>query len=302
MTALPQVAVLQPTMGQPEVSREDTGSVAVAVARRLGQALLVVLISLVVLVVLWWAGLKIFHIDPLVGKTPADVWNFFFNNHPKLGTRPQSTSAAQARSQALSGLWTTLGDAALGFVVGMLVALVIASLFVLFEPFEFAFMPIAMLLRSVPLVAMAPLILLIFGHTKVAITLIGTIVVLFPALINIVLGLRSATVETLDVIRVNGGGKLSLLLRVQIPSALPNLFAALRISVPGAMVGAMLGEWISGFEGFGGLIATAHGLGHSTEVWALAFLGVVMSIVLYAIVTIVEAAVLAAWGPNAGAH
>ncbi len=89
---------------------------------------------------------------------------------------------------------------------------------------------------------------------------------------------------------------------MQIPSALPNFFAAVRISVPGAIVGAMLGEFISGFDGFGGLIATAHGLGHSTEVWALAFIGVVLSIVLYAIVTVVETAVLAAWGPNAGVN
>ncbi|GAA4394727.1 hypothetical protein GCM10023147_27110 [Tsukamurella soli] len=277
-----------------------TGSVAGAVGRRVGWSALVVVVSIVVLLVIWWAGLKIFSIDPLVGKTPADVWNFFFDNHPRLGVRPQSQTAGQARSDALSALWTTLTDAALGFVVGMVVALVVASLFVLFDAFEFAFMPIAMLLRSVPLVAMAPLILLIFGHTKVAITLVGTIVVLFPALINIVLGLRSAAPEALDVIRVNGGGRLSALVRVQIPSALPNLLAAVRISVPGAMVGAMLGEWISGFSGFGGLIATAHGLGHSTEVWALAFVGVVVSIALYAVVSVIESAALAAWGPDAG--
>jgi ABC-type nitrate/sulfonate/bicarbonate transport system permease component len=299
LTALAQVELPQrPAVGVS--GNQSSGSLFGAVAKRLGQSLLVVVISLGVLVFIWWAGLKMLTINPLVGKTPADVWNFFFNDHPKLGTRPQSMTAGMARSEAIHGLMTTLRDAGLGFVVGMVVATVIASLFVLFQPFEFAFMPIAMLLRSVPLVAMAPLILLIFGHTKVAITLVGTIVVLFPALINIVLGLKSASSTTLDVITVYGGGKLATLLRVQIPSALPNFFAAVRISVPGAMVGAMLGEWISGFDGFGGRIATAHGLGHSTEVWALAFLGVVTSIVLYAIATIVETAVLAAWGPNAG--
>jgi ABC-type nitrate/sulfonate/bicarbonate transport system permease component len=295
MTAVTELAPRSPA-----VRRTGGASIAGAVAKRLGQSMLIVVVSLAILIGAWWAGLKIFSINPLVGKTPADVWNFFFNAHPKLGVRPQSMSPSQARSEALHGLLTTLGDAGLGFVIGMLVALVIASLFVLFEPFEFAFMPIAMLLRSVPLVAMAPLILLIFGHTKIAIALVGTIVVLFPALINIVLGLRSATPTALDLIRVNGGGKWATLLRVQIPSALPNFFAAVRISVPGAIVGAMLGEFISGFDGFGGLIATAHGLGHSTEVWALAFIGVVLSIVLYAVVTVVEAAVLAAWGPNAG--
>ncbi|MCW2497343.1 ABC transporter permease subunit [Jatrophihabitans sp.] len=294
-------AVLTPTVASidPGLS-EAAGSVGKAVTKRLVQAGLMVVVSLIVLIFLWWAGLKLFGIDPLVGKTPADVWNYFFNAHPKLGVRPQSMSPAQARSEALHGLQTTLADAGLGFFVGLFVSAVIASLFVLFQPFEFAFMPVALLLRSVPLVAMAPLILLIFGHTKTANTLVGTIVVLFPALINMVLGLRSAPPEAIDVIRVNGGGKWMTLLRVQIPSALPNFFAAVRISVPGAMVGAMLAESISGFDGFGGLISTAHGLGHSTEVWALAFIGVVVSIVLYAVVTVIESAVLAAWGPNAG--
>ena len=84
-------------------------------------------------------------------------------------------------------------------------ATVIAIGFVLFQPFEFAFMPIALLLRSVPLVAMAPVLLLIFGQGNLAIAVIAAIVVLFPALVNIVLGLRGASPQALDVIRVNGG-------------------------------------------------------------------------------------------------
>lgn len=284
---------------------EASGSVGLAVARSLGRSLLTLLLSLVVLVVLWWAILKAADLDPLVAKTPSDVWDYFFDADPARGIRPSgldgtAVTPAGARSGALDAVLTTLGDAALGFVVGMLVALVIAALFVLVAPFEFAFMPIALLLRSVPLVAMAPLILLVFGRGTLAITIIGTVVVLFPALINIVLGLRSASSLALDLIRVNGGGKLATLLRVQLPSALPNIFAAIRISVPGAIVGAMLGEFIVGFEGVGGEISTSHGLGHSTQVWALAMLSVAVSFVLYSIVIVVEAAVLASWGPNAG--
>ena len=74
----------------------------------------------------------------------------------------------------------------------MLIATAVAVGFVLYKPFEFAYLPIAMLLRSVPLVAMAPLLLLIFGQGKVGIAVIAGIVVLFPALVNIVLGLTSA--------------------------------------------------------------------------------------------------------------
>ena len=194
----------------------------------------------------------------------------------------------------------TLGDAAIGFVTGLAVASVIAAMFVIIKPFEFAFMPIAMLLRSVPLVAMAPVLLLIFGQGKLGVATIGAIVVLFPALVNIVLGLRSASPLALDLIKVNGGSDLKTLIMVRVPSALPALFASVRISVPGAIVGAMLAEWLSGFTGLGGILNAYKGRGNFSGVWAIVVVSVVTSIVGYAIAAVVEAAALAAWGPDAG--
>jgi ABC-type nitrate/sulfonate/bicarbonate transport system permease component len=168
------------------------------------------------------------------------------------------------------------------------------------KPFEFAFLPIAMLLRSVPLVAMAPVLLLIFGQGKLGVAAIAAIVVLFPALVNIVLGLRSASPMALDLIEVNGGGELKAMLLVRIPAALPSLFASVRISVPGAIVGAMLAEWLSGFTGLGGILSAYKGRGNFGGVWSIVVVSVVTSIVGYALAAIAESAALAAWGPDAG--
>jgi ABC-type nitrate/sulfonate/bicarbonate transport system permease component len=168
------------------------------------------------------------------------------------------------------------------------------------KPLEFAFMPIAMLLRSVPLVALAPVLLLVFGQGKVGVATIAAIVVLFPALVNIVLGLRSASPMALDLIRVNGGSDLKAMLLVRLPSALPSLFASVRISVPGAIVGAMLAEWLSGFTGLGGILSEYKGRGNFGGVWAVVVVSVVTSIVGYAVAAVAEAAALAAWGPDAG--
>ncbi len=210
-------------------------------------------------------------------------------------------SAETARAQLREAWLVTLANAGIGFVtVGLVLAMVIAASFVLFKPFEFAFMPIAMLLRSVPLVAMAPVLLLIFGQGKLGIATIGAIVVLFPALVNIALGLRSASPMSLDLIKVNGGSDLRTLLMVRVPSALPALFASIRISVPGAIVGAMLAEWLSGFTGLGGILNDYKGRGNFGGVWAIVVVSVVTSIVGYAIAAIIESAALAAWGPNAG--
>lgn len=293
-------AVIDPAAPTASFAEKDTsGSVVKIVARRALTSVTVLVSALIGLGIIWIVLFKLFDVNPLVGKTPANVWEYLFTDKPAArGIRPQSLSAEAARSELWGALGTTLLDAAIGFFTGLAIALVIAALFVLIPPVEFAFMPIAMLLRSVPLVAMAPVLLMMFTG-KAAIAAIGAIVVLFPALVNIVIGLRSASPQSLDVVKVYGGSDRDALFKVRIPSALPNFFAAVRISVPGAVVGAMLAEWLSGNEGFGGLLNRYQGA-NKTGVWAIVVFSVIISIVLYEIATIVESAVLAQWGPNAG--
>jgi len=270
------------------------------VLRRAGRSLLTIVVAVVVLGVLWTVLLRLFGVSSFVGKSPVDVWQYLFSDAPARGVRPASLSAAAARAASFGALGTTLVNAAIGFVSGMVLATVIAIGFVLWKPFELAFMPIAMLLRSVPLVAMAPLLLLVFGQGKLGVAVIAGIVVLFPALVNIVLGLASAPRAALDVVRVNGGSPSSALLRVRIPAALPQFLASARISIPGAIVGSMLAEWLVGFEGMGGVLSGYKGQGNYGGVWTIVALSVLVSIVLYELMTIVETALLARWGPEAG--
>ena len=271
-----------------------------AVARRAGRSLLTVVVAVVVLGVLWTALLAVFGVSSFVGKSPLAVFQYLFSEAPPRGVRPASLTAEAARAASFGALATTLGNAAIGFVSGMAVATAVAVGFVLWRPFELAFMPIAMLLRSVPLVAMAPLLLLVFGQGKLGVAVIAGIVVLFPALVNIVLGLTSASQAALDVVRVNGGSAFAQLVRVRIPAALPQFLASARISVPGAIVGSMLAEWLVGFEGMGGVLSGYKGQGNYGGVWTIVALSVLVSIVLYELMTIVETALLARWGPEAG--
>ena len=284
----------------PVAVTSSNGSVAASVLRRAGASLLVVVLALALLCLVWAALLRLFDVSTFVGKTPVDVYHYLFTDAPPRGVRPTSITTHAARADLRSAWLVTLADAGIGFVTGLVIATLVAMAFVLVKPFEFAFMPIAMLLRSVPLVAMAPVLLLIFGQGKLGVAAIAAIVVLFPALVNIVLGLRSASPMALDLIEVNGGGELKAMLLVRIPAALPSLFASVRISVPGAIVGAMLAEWLSGFTGLGGILSAYKGRGNFGGVWSIVVVSVVTSIVGYALAAIAESAALAAWGPDAG--
>lgn len=270
--------------------RVSTASVAGAVAARVGRLLLTLVLSGVVLVAAWYALLALLDVDAFVGKRPLDVYDWLFT----IGSAPDN------RTFIGDALTITLEDSAVGFVAGVVAAVVVASLFTLFRQLEFAFMPLAMLLRSVPLVAMAPLIGLTFGRGVAGNAAIGGVVVFFPVLVNLALGLRSASPQSMDLVRVNGGTRWTALRKVAIPTALPNLFAAVRISVPGAVIGAMLYEWLFSARGLGVEIIRANSQVQYSKLWTIVVVVTFTSILLYTLVSIVETVVLAKWGPDAG--
>lgn len=264
--------------------------------RRIGFTLLTVVISLVIFGIAWVVLLDVLHVNSYVGKTPIDVFDYLFVNNPMLSGQ----TAAANRAHLFALLWVTLGHAAIGFVFGVGGSVIVAMVFALAQPIEFMFMPIAMVLRTVPLLAMAPVIYLVFGNGAVTAAFVGGVVVFFPLLVNLALGFRSVGAQSVDLIRVYGGNRWTVMRKVAIPTALPHFFASMRIAVPGAITGAMLYEWLFTFQGLGAGIVTAKAQSDYPQTWTIVVFITIVSIVLYTIVTFIEAAVLAEWGPNAG--
>lgn len=259
--------------------------------RRVGRFLAPLAIAMALLFTLWYLFLVAFpQVGPRVGKSPVDVWNYLF-------TAPTSHVA---RANLLDNLQITMRDAAIGFAAGIGAAVVVAALFVLFASLEQTLLPIAVLLRSVPLVAMTPIIVLVFGRGIAGVTVMAGIVVFFPALVMIMAGLREAPRQAQELVEAYGGNRWSALYMVAIPSALPSLFAAARISVPGALIGALIGEWLGSGEGLGSSLIKAIPRYQYNELWASVAVVTIVSIVLYAVVGVCENLVLARFGPTAG--
>lgn len=246
-------------------------------------------LAAVVILALWWLVLIVFNVQPFVGKTPLDVWQYLFANE----------LAAENRAFVIQQVAQSLIDSAIGFVAGLTAAFVLAAIFMVVRGVENAVMPLALLLQSVPLIAMAPIIILIFGRTSATLAVMGGLVVLFPALITIVFGLRSASPTMVDLIAVYGGGPMTILRKVAVPSALPAVFAAVKISVPGAITGALIAEWLATGQGVGGAIVSAVGQAQIDLVWALGTVITIVSIALYSLVGLMEAAVLRRVGVTA---
>lgn len=282
-----QVSIASDAAVQAGIRDDRRRALVKALLRSLGNAA----ITIAVLLLLWQAVVSLTGISPYIAKGPADVWQFLFTD----------PDAADNRAQLAPLVAQTLADSALGFVVGMIVAIVLAVLFSLSRSVEAGVMPLVLLLRTIPLVAIAPVIILITGRgTTASVAVIGTIVVLFPALANVLFGLNRASVQSLDVVHVFGGGRLMTMRKVNVPGAMPSLFAAARVSVPAAVTGALLAEWLSTGTGIGGAILKFNAQAQFTQLWASIAIITVITLVLYNLVQIAENLVLARMGMTPG--
>jgi len=252
------------------------------IAVRIGRGLLSASVSIAVVLLAWWGFLQFFDVLPFIGKGPTDVWRW-------LVTDPE---AGAHRDLMWSESYTTLRDAFLGLLFGTVAAVVAAIAFNLSSALQRMFMPIAMVLRSVPLVAMTPIIVLVFGRGLTAVTVIAGIVTFFPTLVNVALALRATPQESIDLLRAYGASPLRTLFKVQVPSSLPALFASLRIAAPLALVGALLAEWLATGKGLGYSILQASALSDYNGLWSRVALVTMYSVVLYKAIGGVEAAVM----------
>ena len=192
--------------------------------------------------ILWQVGQTITNYPPeFIVPRPVDVLRYTVENAAFL----------------LEHLGVTLLEAVAGFLLGTSTAIALAIASVYNEHLERIIMPFALALRSIPLIAITPVLILLFGlgwQSKVA---VATIVVFFPTLVNMIVGLRSVDPRLLELLHVLDANWRQELMRVRLPSSAPSFFAAIKIAVPSSILGAAVAEWINASAGIGYLIILA---------------------------------------------
>jgi NitT/TauT family transport system permease protein len=148
----------------------------------------------------------------------------------------------------------TMLEAILGFAVGSLVAVLLAVAFTLSRTVSYAVYPFAVALKSTPLIAIAPLLIVWFGNGLASKVVMSALVAFFPVLVNMVDGLGSYESEMDDLMRSLSASRSQILMKIRLPNSLPHLFSALKIASSLAVVGAVIGEFTGATEGIGYLI------------------------------------------------
>lgn len=187
-----------------------------------------------------------------------------------------------------------------GFLWGNGLAIALAILVVLIPPVESLATQLAILSYCTPLLALGPIILVVFGGRAPTIFL-AAMYCFFTTVVGTLVGLRSADQASLDLVEAYGGGRWQKFTKVRLFAAAPNTFAALKIAAPSAVLGAILGEYLGGIDSGIGVALTAAQTSYNVpRTWGLAIAAAAMAGLGYAIVSGV-AKLLMPWTSSRGA-
>jgi NitT/TauT family transport system permease protein len=198
----------------------------------------------------------------------------------------------------MANLLPTAAEATLGFLVGNIAAILTATVFVHFKSIEQAFFPVVVLINSIPVVAKAPVLVLLLGNGMEPKVVIAAVVCFFPTLVNMVRGLESVNAQSLELMKVLSASKTEIFFKLRLLNSVPYLFSALKIAASTAVIGAIVGEWIGSNTGIGALIIQSTYNFDSAMLYATVIVGSAFSVAFFLVVTLIERLVIR-WQPLA---
>ena len=219
------------------------------------------------------------------------VWNILLTfNEP--WQRGADKSVAQFLVEAALYTWR---EALIGFVLGALIGLTLATVFVHSRLLERALVPYVVASQTIPIIALAPLIVFAFGANVTSVVVIATYLTFFPVTIAMIRGLRSFDPRALELMRSYAASRSTIYRRLRLPASLPYLFTALKIAATASIVGAIIGEGPGGIaDGLGRVIITynQYYITGPEKLWAAIVVSGMLGIAFYLVIVAIEWVVL----------
>ncbi|MDX9730338.1 MAG: ABC transporter permease [Bdellovibrionales bacterium] len=236
------------------------------------------LLLLVVISCLFEALVRVGVVESFLLPAPSEVFASLYVDRAELMFGLGSTAIA-----ALIGL-------GLSFVCGVLIAVV----FSLSEFLKKAFLPYAVFFQTVPIIALAPVLVIWFGFGQPTVVASAFIVSIFPVIANSVFGLQGTDPALLALFKLHRASRIETLLKLQLPAALPAIMSGLRIASGLAVIGAIVGEFIAG-GGLGEVVDAARTQQRLDKVFAAVLLSSVFGLVLVFCIDLVSRRALQSW-------
>ncbi|KGA97577.1 ABC transporter [Alkalihalobacillus alcalophilus ATCC 27647 = CGMCC 1.3604] len=274
----------------------DTGQVAVTEKKRVSlsdswkikqkeviKKVLPPVLALGLFIVLWEVSVRVLGIAHYILPKPTDIYVATVANWDNL----------------IRALQTTVIESVLGFMFSVIIGIGVAVLMASSKWIERSFYPYAIILQTIPVVAIAPIIVIWFGSGMNAIIIIAFTIGFFPMLSNTLIGLNATDHKLKDLFQLYNASKWQIMWKLRFPAALPFIIAGMKISCTLAVVGAIVGEYIAGVGGGAGGIGYAITVAASRlqtpYLFALGLSAAVLGIVFFLLVSFFSRKLLSSW-------
>lgn len=237
--------------------------------------------AVILLLVLWQQSVIWFEIRPFIAPAPTAVFRVMVQRFDIL----------------MTNLLPTAIEAVCGFLLGNFAAIALATAFVHNRAVEEAFFPIAVMINTIPVVAKAPILVLLLGNGMEPKIAIAALICFFPTLVNMVRGLQDVNPQALELMRVLSASPREVFLKIRVQNSLPYLFSALKIAASTSVIGAIVGEWIGSTKGIGALIIQATYAFDTPLLYATIVVGSTFSACFFGFVGLLERVVVK-WKPD----
>ena len=256
-----------------------------------------------VLLFVVWEALKFIGGDPWRTESwtwdpPLEIWFATDLRLPHVWdigsalVEPVQRSADQSLAQFLAGAAAyTWREAAIGFVAGTAIGIALAATFVHSRLLERAFVPYLIVTQTIPIVALAPMIVFAFGQDVTSVVIIATYLTFFPVTIAMIRGLRSPDPRALELMRSYAASDWAILWKLRMPASLPYLFTALKVAATASIVGAIVGEGPGGIpDGLGRAIINFNNqyISGPEKLWATILACALLGILFFSIIRFIE--------------
>ncbi|WP_425144979.1 ABC transporter permease [Deinococcus sp.] len=278
--AVESVADLAPAAVQPAPKRPN--------ALRLWlQSLVLPLLALAIFLVLWIVAVAVFHPPAYLYPTPVSMF---------VAIRDNWASLLESTLITLQGtVWSFL----LSALLGGLIALVLSGIPLLYK----ALFPYTVIIQTIPIIAVAPIIIIWFGLGMPSIVACALLIAIFPVIANTTVGLRSTDASLRQLFMLYGATRWQTLIKLQLPFALPYFFAGLRIAAGASVVGAVVGEYMAGMGGnrggLGFLIAETASRLQMSMLFSAALASALLGILFFMVIGAISNHFLKSWHESA---
>lgn len=227
---------------------------------------------LLLILVIWEGAVRLFNTPSWLLPAPSGILAEAFTGYDRF----------------LPHLQSTIGLSVTGFIIGCSIGILVAVLLHLLPGTQEAVYPLLILSQNIPIIVLAPLLVIWFGFGWLPKLLVITLVCFFPVTIAAMGGFRHTSKEIKQYMLMAGGSRLQIFAKLEWPHALPALFSGLKISATYSVMGAVISEWLGAKKGIGVYMTLASSSFRTDRVFVAIFLIMILSMIFFLLIQLAE--------------